>query len=91
MSKHNVYHSFAEWAKAEYDIEYEHKKVEAQREKVVGFCPYCKQPCQYKDGTNIVVCVNEKCKGKKIKTKGGDIYKPFYKILSDEETLMFRN
>lgn len=84
MSKKNVYHSIAEWAEAEYGIKTKKENknnLEAQRKKFVGICPYCKQPCEYKKGTNVVACVNEKCKGKKVRDK----YKPFFKLLSEKQ------
>lgn len=37
-------------------------------------CPNCKQPMSYIDGTNILACRNEKCKGVK------------FEMISDEET-----
>lgn len=102
MSNVNIYHSFAEWAEAEYDIKPTKKatkdkqKLKAQREKFAGTCPYCKQPCEYIYGTNVVVCTNEKCKGKKISSKSLDgedrvKYKPFFRLLSDEKSEFGRN
>lgn len=65
------------------------KKLESQREKFLGTCPYCKQPTSYVYGTNTIVCKNEKCRGKKIINKSDDgtefvEYKPYIKILSDK-------
>ena len=65
------------------------QKLESQREKFLGTCPYCKEPTTYVYGTNAVVCKNEKCKGKKITRKlddGTEVvdYRPFIKILSDK-------
>lgn len=67
------------------------QKLEAQRTKFLGTCPYCKEPLSYISGTNIVVCQNSDCKGKKNTKKLGDgtevvVYKPFIKILSDKGT-----
>ena len=95
MKTKNIYHSFAEWAEAEYDIKPKKKvtkdkqKLSAQREKFVGTCPYCKQPCEYIYGTNVIACTNEECKGKKVSSKGKDgedrvVYKPFFRLLSDK-------
>ena len=65
------------------------QKLESQKEKFLGTCPYCKQPTVYIYGTNALVCQNESCKGKKIVKKFDDgtemvEYKPFIKILSDK-------
>lgn len=65
------------------------QKLADQRTKFLGICPYCKQPATYISGTNIVVCQNSDCKGKKYTKKFDDgtevvSYKPFIKILSDK-------
>jgi len=100
MSKNNsgkVYHSFDEIAVAEFGMKPQNKrtkdtqKLEMQREKFEGVCAYCKQRTKFIPGTNIVVCVNPNCKGKKTVIKGDaatdepDIvkYMPFVRILSD--------
>ena len=67
------------------------QKLEAQRTKFLGTCPYCKEPLSYISGTNVVVCQNSDCKGKKNIKKFDDgteivSYKPFVKILSDKGT-----
>lgn len=67
------------------------QKLASQREKFLGVCPYCKQPTTYINGTNIIVCQNPDCRGKKNVRKfddGTEIvdYKPFIKILSDKST-----
>ena len=60
------------------------QKLESQREKFLGTCPYCKQPLKYVYGTNVLVCENEDCRGKKTTVNEEDIYRPYYKILSDK-------
>lgn len=61
------------------------EKLKSQQEKFLGTCPFCKEPLRYVYGTNILACGNEKCKGKKISNnEDGDVYKPYYKILSDK-------
>ena len=65
------------------------QKLNAQREKFLGVCPYCKQPLKFVYGTNILCCENEDCKGKKVSIAKEDgeekvVYKPFFKILSDK-------
>ena len=95
MSKYNVYHSFAEWAEAEYGIKPTKKvtrdkqKLTSQREKFVGTCPYCKEPCTYIYGTNVVACTNEKCKGKKMVSKNSEgedrvSYKPYFRLVNEK-------
>lgn len=59
------------------------QKLEAQRTKFLGTCPYCKQPLSYVYGTNVLVCKNEECKGKKTTNEGSES-KPFFKMLSDK-------
>ena len=63
------------------------QKLESQRTKFLGQCPFCKQPLKYVYGTNILACENKDCRGKKITItdENGEeqiIYKPFYKMLS---------
>lgn len=65
------------------------QKLAAQQEKFLGTCPYCKQPLKYIYGTNILICANEECKGKKVSISKEDgeekvVYKPFFKMLSDK-------
>lgn len=68
------------------------QKLAAQQEKFEGVCPYCKQRAHFIPSTNIVVCINPKCKGKKttykVDTESGEEeyvkYSPFVKILSDK-------
>lgn len=60
------------------------QKLAAQREKFLGTCPYCKQPLEYIYGTNVLACNNEDCKGKKVTINDEEIYRPYYKILSDK-------
>ena len=65
------------------------QKLESQRTKFLGTCPYCKQPLKYVYGTNVLACDNADCKGKKYTITGEDgeekvVYKPFFKILSDK-------
>lgn len=64
------------------------QKLEAQRDKFLGTCPHCGEKLGYIYGTNIVACINENCKGKKIVTKNDageeEIkYKPYFRILRD--------
>lgn len=61
------------------------EKLKKQQEKYLGTCPYCKEPCTYIEGTNVVACQNEKCKGKKIVLKNEDgtdkvIYEPYVRV-----------
>lgn len=99
--KGKTFYSFDELAK-EYGLpEYKRRtkdkqKLEAQREKFLGTCPYCKEPLTYISGTNVLVCSNEECKGKKVtlKNKKGEdytIYKPFVKTLDDNGTTIAIN
>ncbi len=68
------------------------QKLESQREKLEGVCVYCKQRAKFIPGTNIVVCVNPSCKGKKVVVKGDPAteepdfvrYVPFVRVLSDK-------
>ena len=62
-------------------------KLRKQREKIVGICPICKRPMGYITGTNIVACINPKCKGKEYKVPakdGTEITKsiPIFRLLS---------
>ena len=66
-------------------------KLEDQRSKFVGTCPHCGQPLHYVYGTNVVVCDNEDCKGKKVVIKNSDgseeiFYKPYSRILNGENS-----
>lgn len=94
-SSGKIYYSFDEYAQDVFDMKpfkrvtNDKQKLESQREKFLGTCPYCKQPTSYVYGTNVLVCKNENCKGKKITKKLEDgteyvEYKPFIKILSDK-------
>ena len=72
------------------------QKLEAQREKFEGTCPYCKQRAKFVVGTNVVVCANPKCNGKKIVVKGEPdtdlqdtvMYRPFARMLSDNAAMI---
>ena len=68
------------------------QKLESQREKFLGTCPYCKEPLTYVYGTNVLACNNEKCKGKKVVVTDDDgekeIYYPYYKILHDKGSII---
>lgn len=90
-----VYHSFAEYAASEFNSKVttgrtnDKQKLESQREKFLGTCPYCKQQNKFIVGTNIIACANEKCMGKKVSYTNEDgtetvKYIPFTKILSDK-------
>lgn len=90
-----VYYSFDELGQEVFGLKplkqvtNDKQKLESQREKFLGTCPFCKEPLTYIFETNILACQNENCKGKKItiKNKDGeeqDIYKPYYKMLSNK-------
>ena len=72
------------------------QKLEAQREKFEGTCPYCHQRAKFIVGTNVVVCVNPKCNGKKVVVKGDPetglqdtvIYRPFVRTLTDNAAMI---
>ena len=96
-AKAKTYYSFEDLAVAEFGLKPNRKvtkeknKLNTQRERFLGTCPYCKEPIHYSYGTNVVSCVNENCKGKKIVTKDEDgneeiTYKPFYRILQGENS-----
>ena len=93
--KTRTYRSFTDYAKGEFNSKpltgrtNDKQKLESQREKFVGVCPFCKQPNKFIYGTNIVACVNEKCNGKKITVANDDgtesvRYIPYTRILSDK-------
>ena len=98
-SKNNgkTYYSFEDLAVAEFGLKptrrvtRDKQKLAAQREKFLGVCPYCKKPLHYSYGTNVVSCVNEKCKGKKVISKDEDgnedvAYKPYFRILQGDNS-----
>ena len=63
------------------------EKLQKQIEKFKGKykCPFCGQDRRWIPGTNVMVCVNESCKGFKAKDKkkeGEEIVYPSFKILS---------
>lgn len=92
------YYSFDELCQEEYGMKplskktNDTQKLEAQQEKFEGVCPYCKERAKFIPATNIVVCVNPSCKGKKVVVKGDPAtdetdyvkYVPFIRILSDK-------
>lgn len=41
------------------------EKLESQQKKFLGTCPYCHQQLKYIQDTNVLVCANDKCSGKK--------------------------
>lgn len=98
MSKESngkIYHSFDEIGQELFNLKpykkvtRDKQKLAAQQEKFLGICPYCKQPLKYVYGTNVLVCENESCRGKKTTNVGDDgeetvTYKPYHKILSDK-------
>ena len=95
--KNKTYNSFDEYAQEVWGLKplkrvtNDKQKLEAQREKFLGTCPFCKQPLHYVYGTNIVACNNTECKGKKITVKddeGGEkvIYKPYHRILQGKNS-----
>ena len=90
-----IYHSFAEYAEGEHNSKpftgrtNDKQKLESQREKFLGICPFCKKPNKFIVGTNIVACANEKCSGKKVTVKNDDgtefvKYIPYIRMLSDK-------
>lgn len=61
-----------------------------RQEKFVGVCKICKAPLTYIDGTNVIVCTNEKCRGiskKKQNNEEGEDKKRFIYRLLDEKGL----
>lgn len=105
MSKNNTedsYHSFEEYAEKEWKMKpikkvtRDKQKLESQREKFLGTCPFCKQQLRYVEGTNVLVCQNENCKGKKISSNGGEDgenseYRPYFRILSEKGSMIAEN
>ena len=94
-SSGKIYYSFDEIGqelfglKPQNRVTKDNQKLESQRKKFLGTCPYCKEPLHYSYGTNIVSCTNENCKGKVITFEDGtEIYKPYYRILSDKGSLI---
>ena len=90
-----VYHSFDEIAEEVFGLKpykrvtNDKQKLESQKEKFLGTCPFCKEPLKYVYGTNVLVCENPKCRGKKIIIANSDgeesvIYKPYFKMISDK-------
>ena len=96
MGKKKVYHSFEDLAVNEFGMKpnlghtNDKDKLNSQREKFEGVCPYCKERAKFILGTNVITCVNPECKGKKTVTKfeedGTEIvrYTPYVKLLSSE-------
>lgn len=85
--KKERYYSFEDVAINEFGMKPSKKitndkeRLKKQQEKYLGACPYCKEPCTYIEGTNVIACTNEKCKGKKITFEDGTvIYEPFVKV-----------
>ena len=85
------YYSFEEVAINEFgmkprkNVTSDEGKLKKMQEKYLGTCPYCKEPCSYISGTNVVACQNEKCKGKKITITNDDgtekvIYEPYVRV-----------
>lgn len=61
-------------------------KLESQQKRFLGTCPYCHQLMKYIPNTNVVVCSNENCKGKKkeFTNRDGETvvkYEPYSKVL----------
>lgn len=95
MSK--TYYSFDDIAVEEFGMKplnrktNDKQKLAAQQEKMEGTCPYCHQRAKFVVGTNVIVCANPKCSGKKIVVKGDpetglpDTYisRPFIRMLND--------
>ena len=98
MAKKNngkVYHSFDEIGQELFGLKpykrvtRDKQKLESQKEKFLGTCPHCGEPLKYVYGTNVLVCNNDKCKGKEtvITDATGEettIYRPFYKMVSEK-------
>lgn len=92
-NNHNtVFHSFKEYfgVTPQSMRTKDTQKLESQREKFLGICPYCKQTTKYIWGTNIITCANEKCNGKKVTYKNEDgtetvKYIPFQRLISDKQ------
>lgn len=105
MSKRNngnTYHSFDEYAQEVFGMKpykkvtKDKQKLESQREKFLGTCPFCKKPLKYVAGTNVLVCQNEECKGKKVNSHSDSDeeftkYKPYYRILSEKGSMIAEN
>ena len=78
MNKQKRYYSFDEIGQELFGLKplrrvtKDKQRLETQREKFVGTCPYCKELLRYVYGTNIVVCNNKDCKGKKITIRDGE-------------------
>ena len=94
ITEGKTYHSFTELAK---DIGLKpvnkrtknKEKLESQRSKFLGKCPHCGQPLTHITNTNVLVCGNENCKGKKREytNKDGEKivkYDPYAKVLYDK-------
>ena len=92
-----TYYSFEDLAVAEFGLKptrrvtRDKQKLASQRKKFLGVCPYCKEPLHYSYGTNVVSCVNEKCKGKKMITQNEDgseeiTYRPYFRILQGDNS-----
>ena len=90
-----IYHSFAEYAQGEYNAKpntnrtNDKQKLESQRTKFLGTCPYCKQPNKFIVGTNVIACSNDKCVGKTViitRDDGTEYVKsiPYTRILSEK-------
>ena len=82
-----------EFAKEYYGLEpvsfrtKDQNKLQKQREKFGRICPMCKQPMTYISGTNVLVCKNEKCRGRErtVKTDEGEkkTYSPIFHTLDE--------
>ena len=94
-SNGKVYYSFDEIGRELFGLKplnrvtRDKQKLESQRKKFLGECPFCKQPLHYSYGTNVVSCNNENCKGKEISFDDGtSIYKPYFRILSEKGSVI---
>lgn len=92
--KTKTYHSFSEYFEGEFNSKpltgrtNDKQKLDSQREKFVGVCPFCKQPARFIVGTNVLVCSNDNCKGKQITVTNTDgtetvKYIPYSRLLSE--------
>ena len=57
-----------------------------KKDKFAGICRICKTPMSYINGTNVIVCTNEKCSGLKKNTDESEekIFKPIFRLLDDK-------
>lgn len=74
-------------------------KLEADQSKFLGVCRSCGKSLHYISGTNILVCNNESCKGRKLQPKSTEAnsettdekYVPVMRILNEKGTEIAEN